>query len=34
MVVDDTQLHTPLLADALRRDHPLEVINPPVDPAT
>ena len=29
LVVDDTRIHTQLLADALRRDHQLEVISPP-----
>src|SRR5882762_6343337 len=29
LVADDTQIHTQLLADALRRDRQLEVINPP-----
>src|SRR5579862_4415410 len=29
LVADDTQIHTQLLADALRRDHQLEVIDPP-----
>ena len=30
LVADDTRIHTQLLADALRRDRQLEVINPPV----
>ncbi len=30
LVADDTQIHTQLLADALRRDQELEVISPPV----
>jgi DNA-binding NarL/FixJ family response regulator len=30
IVVDDTRIHTQLLAEALRRDHRLEVIAPPV----
>ena len=34
LVADDTRIHTQLLADALRRDRQLEVISPPVDPAT
>src|SRR5713101_3180849 len=29
LVADDTRIHTQLLADALRRDHQLEVITPP-----
>jgi DNA-binding NarL/FixJ family response regulator len=29
LVADDTQIHTQLLADALRRDHQLEVVDPP-----
>jgi DNA-binding NarL/FixJ family response regulator len=29
LVADDTRIHTQLLADALRRDHQLEVISPP-----
>src|SRR5271165_4550229 len=29
LVADDTRIHTQLLADALRRDLQLEVINPP-----
>jgi two-component system nitrate/nitrite response regulator NarL len=29
LVADDTRIHTQLLADALRRDHELEVISPP-----
>lgn len=30
LVADDTRIHTQLLADALRRDHQMEVISPPV----
>ena len=30
LVADDTRIHTQLLADALRRDSHLEIINPPV----
>jgi two-component system nitrate/nitrite response regulator NarL len=29
LVADDTRIHTQLLADALRRDHQLEVVTPP-----
>lgn len=29
LIADDTQIHTQLLAEALRRDHQLEVIDPP-----
>src|SRR5713226_4403184 len=29
LVVDDTRIHTQLLADALRRDRQLEVVSPP-----
>src|SRR4051794_24496561 len=30
LVADDTRIHTQLLAEALRRDSHLEVLNPPV----
>jgi len=29
LVADDTRIHTQLLADALRRDHQLEMVSPP-----
>lgn len=30
LVADDTRIHTQLLTDALRRDHQLEVVSPPI----